>query len=57
MDDDLRLELVKSWNGLAGYVPELRDQDREVGFIKVGEMYERKVQGVCELWSTELGGL
>lgn len=40
MDDDVRLEIVKSGCVLEGNVDELMDQDREGSFAKDGERYD-----------------
>lgn len=39
-----------------GYLPELKNQYKEGGFIKEGELMKGKCNGLLEGWSLELGG-
>lgn len=40
-----------------GYVAQVKNQDREGGFIKKVERYERRVPQALKRWLLELGGI
>lgn len=55
VDGDVRLETVSSRQGQGG-VSRLKDQEREEGFLKVKNAYERGAQRLFGCWTLELGG-